>query len=278
MDRFEGKTAFITGGASGIGFAIAAALAKRGAKLVLADISEEKLIKAKEDLTATGAEVATVLCNAGSEQDIRAAADATIEAFGKVHIVVNNAGVGLGGQPGKIPTEDWRWTTDINLLGVAYGVEIFLPLIKSHGEGGYIVNTASMAGHVCMPGMGPYHATKFAVVGYSETLRMELAEQGIGVSVLCPAWVKTEIYKSTALKPSGFDPETANSPTAQAVKGYVLDGIDPALVGEWTVECMEANRLYIFTHPEVQSPMQDRFAHMMEDYQACIDDPRFGGK
>lgn len=275
MDDFNGKVAFVTGGGSGIGLSIAKAMAKRGAKVMLADISTEKLRSAEDALKAEALDVATVICDAGNEQSLRDAADATIKAFGKVHIVVNNAGVGLGGQAGHIPTEDWRWITDINLHGVAFGVEIFAPLMLSHGEGGHFVNTASMAGHVAMPGMSPYHATKFAVVGYSESIRQDFEGQGIGVSVLCPAWVKTEIYKSTEAKPSGYDPASANSPAAEAMRSYVLGGIDPDLVGEWTADCVQANRLYIFTHPEMREHMQDRHARMMADYDAAIASDRF---
>lgn len=167
----SGKVAFVTGGASGIGFGIAVALAARGTKIMLADIDEAQLEKAAAVLSET-TDVGTVICDVSDEQAVRAAAAATIEKFDKVHIVVNNAGVGSGGRAGEVAIEDWRWIVDINLMGVVYGVEIFTPLIKSHGEGGYFINTASMAGHVSSPAMAPYHATKFAVLAILKPLKM----------------------------------------------------------------------------------------------------------
>ncbi len=270
---FTGKTAFITGGASGIGLAIAKSFAAKGAKVMLADINAEALDTAAANLSAAGADVGTVLCDVGVEADVRAAAEATIERFGKVHIVVNNAGVGIGGKAGETPIDDWKWIVDINLMGVVYGVEVFTPLIKSHGEGGYFVNTASMAGHVSSPAMAPYHATKFAVVGYTEALKGDLARHNIGVSVLCPAWVRTSIYKSHLNSPT----EKANASDDagfSVMKDVVESGIAPQLVGDWTVECVEAGRFYIFTHPSMEQYIGMRHEQIRTDYAACAADER----
>lgn len=267
---------FITGGAAGIGFAIAGALAKRGAKIMLADINQDKLDEAAAFLTASGADVDTVLCDVADEAQMRAAAQKTIDRFGKVHIVVNNAGVALGGAPGEIAMKDWRWIVDINLIGVAHGVEIFTPLIKSHGEGGYFINTASMAGHGTAPGMGPYHATKFAVVGYSEALKQELAPSNIGVSILCPAWVKTNIHRSAFDKPTGGSDES--DPRFKEMAAVIDSGLDPADVAEWTARCVEADRLYIFTHPEFAAGIDYRHAMIKADYDACAEFPAFQKK
>lgn len=265
--------AFITGGAAGIGFAIAGALAQRGAKIMLADLHQDALDKAEAALKTNGVEIATVVCDVASEDQMRSAAQATIDRFGKVHIVVNNAGVALGGAPGQIAMKDWRWIVDINLIGVAHGVEIFTPLIQSHGEGGYFINTASMAGHGAAPGMGPYHATKFAVVGYSEALKQELAPHNIGVSVLCPAWVKTNIHRSTLDKPTGGVSES--DPQFQAMSAVIDGGLNPADVAEWTAQCVEADRLYIFTHPEFSGGIDQRYAMIKADYDACAEFPAF---
>ncbi len=268
--------AFLTGGAGGIGFAIAETLGARGAKIILADLDQAKLDEAAAILSAKDVQVGTVVCDVADEAQMRAAAAATIDQFGKVHIVVNNAGVALGGVPGEIAMKDWRWIVDINLIGVAHGVEIFTPLIQSHGEGGYFINTASMAGHGAGPGMGPYHATKFAVVGYSEALKLELAPSNIGVSVLCPAWVKTNIHRSALDKPTGGRDES--DPQFQAMATVIDGGLDPADVAEWTAQCVEADRLYIFTHPEFAGAIDQRYAMIKRDYDACADFPAFQTK
>lgn len=270
------NAAFVTGGAGGIGLAIAEVLAARGAKVMLADLDQTKLDEAAKMLSAKGADVGTVVCDVADEAQMRAAAAATIEKFGKVHIVVNNAGVALGGMPGEISMKDWRWIVDINLIGVAHGVEIFTPLIQSHGEGGYFINTASMAGHGAAPGMGPYNATKFAVVGYSEALKQELAPSNIGVSILCPAWVKTNIHRSAFDKPTGGSDES--DPRFKEMAAVIDAGIDPADVAEWTAQCVEADRLYIFTHPEFSGAIDYRHAMIRADYDACSDFPAFQKK
>ncbi len=275
-----GKTVFVTGGAAGIGLAIAQAFAARGANIMLADIDGPALDTAAKQLSDKGAQVGTVMCDVADEQAVRDAAAATIEKFGKVHVVVNNAGVGTGGSAGETSLDDWRWIVDINLMGVVYGVEIFTPLIKSHGEGGYIVNTASMAGHIASPAMAPYHATKFAVVGYSEALKDDLARHNIGVSVLCPAWVRTHIYKSHLNSPTAKSVGTASGDGADfsAMKDVVESGIAPELVGEWTAESVEANRFYIFTHPSMMAYIDGRHEQIRSDYAACAADARLAAE
>jgi NAD(P)-dependent dehydrogenase (short-subunit alcohol dehydrogenase family) len=279
MTEIAGKVAFITGGAGGLGLAMARAFAAKGAKVMLADRDAEGLSKATAALAADGVDVGTVTCDVTDVDALKAAAAATIERFGKVHIVVNNAGVAVGGQPGEIPLEDWRWIVDINLMGVAYGVEIFTPLIEQHGEGGHIVNTASMAGHVAMPGMGPYHATKYAVVGYSEALNVELGPRGIGVSVLCPAWVKTNIHNTGFDKPSGgmSREEAQSDPQYQQMASVIDSGLDADLVGGWVVDCVEADRLYIFTHPTFAPFIEAKYGQIKADYDAAAQDGRFEG-
>lgn len=268
MTDLAGKTAFITGGANGIGLGIAKALAARGANLMLVDLNEVGLASAKAQFAGTNVRVETAVCDVAKADAVRAAADKAIEAFGKVHIVVNNAGVALGGAPGEITLEDWRWIVDINLMGVVYGVEAFVPHIKAHGEGGHIVNVASMAGHAAMPSMGPYHATKFAVVGYSEALRIDLAGHDIGVSALCPGWVKTSIHKSIAGRPSGgVDLE---APESLAMAQVIETGLSAEAVGEWTADCIEANRAHIFTHEEMAPAIDARYQMVKADYDAAL--------
>ena len=274
----SGKTAFVTGGASGLGLGMARALANRGASVMLADINEAGVLAAAETLRAeTNAEIDCLVCDVAREQAMRAAVDKTIQRFGKVHIVVNNAGVGLGGETGDIPLQDWRWVVDINLMGVVYGVEMFVPHIKAHGEGGHIINTASMAGHVAGPGMAPYNATKFAVVGYSEALAQELAPHKIGVSCLCPGWVNTNIHESGLGRPSGGVTREAmqQDERYKEVAAVIAAGLDPDAVGDWVADCVEANRLHVFTHGEMKPFVDARAEMVAADYQAIVDDGRF---
>ncbi len=273
MQDFNNKVAFVTGAASGIGLAISKALLNAGANVMMADINADGLQAAAKSLGFDDSRIGTVLCDVKNAESVNAAAKATIDAFGKVHIVMNNAGVGLGGFPGSIPLEDWRWITDINFLGVVYGVEAFVPLMQAHGEGGYIVNTASMAGHIAAPGMAPYHATKFAVVGYSEALAQELEKINIGVSVLCPTWVKSNIHNTASKRPSA-DPESPmpNSKVYQAMKNFVENGISPDVLADLVLKSMQAKRLYIFNDPEAKAFIAHRSKAIMEDYDACLDD------
>ena len=281
METVDGKVAFITGGGSGIGLSLGKVFAKNGARVVLADRDSERLTAAKIALAEQGLEVETVACDVANAQSVKEAAEFTLQKFGKVHIVVNNAGVSLAGKPGEIPLEDWRWIVDINLMGVVHGVEVFTPLIKQHGEGGYLLNTASMAGHLTGAFMSPYNATKFAVVGYSETIVQDLAKSNIGVSVLCPAWVRTDIHNTGINKPSVLGAPAVESGGGLEVNGAaaaVESGIDPDALAQWAYECVLANRFYIFSHPSMQNYMEARAEAMKSDYQAIIDDGRFADR
>src|SRR5215470_3262748 len=167
ITEFRGKTAFITGGASGIGLGMARAFGRAGMNVVIADIDKKAAAAAVEQLAAQQIKAAPVFCDVSERGSVREAALEAIAAFGKVHVVCNNAGVAVGGQMGSVGARDWDWIIDVNLKGVVYGTETFVPLMKSHGEGGHFVNTASMAGIVSPPGLEPYSATKFAVVAMS---------------------------------------------------------------------------------------------------------------
>ena len=280
MESFTDRTAFITGGAGGIGLSIARSLGKRGASVMLADIDPDAAARGAAMLSQEGIVAASVGCDVADASAVENAARETLQRFGKVHIVVNNAGVSLDGKTGEIPLEDWRWIVDINLMGVVHGVEIFAPLIRSHGEGGYIVNMASIAGLWPTARSGPYTATKFAVVGYSEAIRQDLAEENIGVSVICPGWVRTGIHETSERRPSrnGSDAEYEQSNTMRMAEREIAKGLDPALVGEWVADCMAARRFYIFTHPDMAGVIMSRARAMRVDYGACMDDPRFAGE
>ena len=279
MNSIENKVVFITGGGHGIGLSLGKVFADQGARVVLADIDEPRLNTAKASLAESGLAVETIVCDVADAGSVKKAADFTIERFGKVHIVINNAGVSLAGKPGAIPLEDWRWIVDINLMGVVYGVEVFVPLIMSHGEGGYIINTASMAGHIAGPSMSPYHATKYAVVGYSESIRQDLQANNIGVSVLCPAWVRTDIHNAGMKKPSLGQHSKARRETFEpGVPGFaevIENGIAPDALAQWVYECMLAERFYIFSHPSMTKHIKTRTELIETDYAAIVADGRF---
>ncbi|MDO8422385.1 MAG: SDR family NAD(P)-dependent oxidoreductase [Parvibaculum sp.] len=268
MDQFQGKTAFITGGASGIGFAMAKAFGAVGMNIMLADIEREPLEKAVEDLRQRQVKVEGVHCDVADRKSVEEAAAACVEAFGKVHVVCNNAGVGGGGVLGAMKPGDWDWTIGVNLMGVVYGMEAFLPHILAHGEGGHFVNTASMAGMISPPGMEPYCATKFAVVAMSEGWAGQLAPQNIGVSVLCPGFVSTRIHESARTRQERFGERTpdADSELLSISAQLVQAGIPADVVGACVLEAVRDNDFYIFTHPDMRPAVEQRFGRIMEGF------------
>ncbi len=272
MTDIKNKTAFVTGAASGIGFALTEGLLKRGAKVMMVDIDAEGLAAAQEKLGSEN--TATFVCDVADAKAVKAAADATIETFGNTHLIVNNAGVSLPGRPGRIAPEDWKWIIDINVLGVAYGCEAFIPHIMQHGEGGHIINTASTAGHLTGIGMAPYFASKFAVVGYSEALSQELAEAGIGVSCLCPTWVKSNIHNTPDKAPiSGQYREKFKASKAyETIKGYIENGMDADVYAELCLKAVEANRLHVFNDPDARIGVETRGQALLTDYDANLND------
>ena len=265
MSQFEGKTAVISGGAEGIGLSIAQALGDQKMNIVIADIDQENLQKAGSELKAAGISVLTVALNVADEAQWQEAANQALARFGKIHMVVNNAGV--GGDTGPIENQDkkgWQWALDVNLMGVVYGAKIMTPLIKEHGEGGWIVNVASMAGMGGVPYLGAYTATKAAVVALSESWAGELEEKGIHVSVLCPAFVQTRIHESERNRPAQYQSDelrTSNENSfANSTKQMVESGIEVSIVGKRVVEALNDGEFYIFTHPNYRPIMQGRTA------------------
>lgn len=262
------KTAFVTGGASGIGLALGQALAQLGMNVMLADIEIDALEAAVKQLTDLGlANVRCVACDVADLVSVERAAQETYEAFGRVHVVCNNAGVGGGSGIDDISVETWRWVLDVNLMGVLYGIRTFLPHIRAHGEGGHIVNTASMAGLNSGLGLSPYSASKFAVVNMSEGLAMQLAPLGIGVTVLCPGFVRTRIWESGRNRQDRYGPARIPAPGTDAARltSILADlnkaGLDPLDVAKRVVTAIRRNELYVFTHtgPEWRSELEQRF-------------------
>ncbi|GGX73817.1 short-chain type dehydrogenase/reductase [Litorimonas cladophorae] len=270
MNHYKNKTAFVTGAASGIGFALSKALLDKGANVMMADVDGPGLGEALAKLGGASEHLSSTLCDVRDNDAVQAAAELTQETFGKVHIVINNAGVGLAGRSGEIDLEDWRWIVDINLMGVVHGVEAFTPLIKRHGEGGYILNTASMAGHMTTEYMPPYHATKYAVVGYSESIAPEVAKYNIGVTCLCPTWVKTNIANSGDHKPStnGIDNDTLSAlkQTAQLVN----NGMEASRLADLTLAMMSQGRMHVFNDLEARPMIDIRAKALGDDYDAAL--------
>jgi len=266
MREFKGKTAFVTGGASGIGLALGTAFAAEGMKVVLADIEGEALGAAVDGLTARGADARGVICDVADPASVEAAAQAAIAAFGHVHVVCNNAGVAGGGGIDNISLDDWRWVLDVNLMGVLHGIRSFVSHIRAHGEGGHIVNTASLAGLQCGLGFSPYVASKFAVVAMSEGLAEQLKQHGIGVSVLCPGWVNTRINESGRNRPGRYGATQAPEPASPAgqLAAYIADrirtGLDPTAIAALVLAAIRDEELYVFTHPEMRDEVDERFA------------------
>ncbi|MFD3265572.1 SDR family NAD(P)-dependent oxidoreductase [Phenylobacterium ferrooxidans] len=274
MRDLTGKTAFITGGASGLGLAMAHAFGKAGMNVMLADIEEAPLAAAVQDLEDRQIRASGVLCDVAVRNAVEAAAAKTIETFGKVHLVCNNAGVGAGGPIDQVRHADWDWILAVNLMGVVYGMETFLPLIRAHGEGGAFVNTASMAGMISPPGMEPYSATKFAVVAMSEGWAGQLAPEGINVSVLCPGFVKTKINQSGRTRQAQFGGPVDSPVVADSM---VDNGIDPERVGRRVLEAVQAGERYIFTHPDMRPFVEARFAGIMSAFDAAAASPALAG-
>jgi NAD(P)-dependent dehydrogenase (short-subunit alcohol dehydrogenase family) len=272
MKEFKGKTAFVTGGASGLGLSMARAFGRAGMNVVLADIDEKAVRAAADQLASEQIRAVPVLCDVADRANVRAAALEAVAAFGKIHIVCNNAGVAVGGPIGTVKNSDWDWIIDVNLKSVVYGVETFVPLIRSHGEGGHIVNTASMAGMISPAGMEPYTATKFAVVAMSEGWAQQLAGLNIGMSVLCPGFVRTRIHESGRARQEKYggkgDVDALGQGGSEAAQ-MVLSGIDPNVVGARVVEAIKNGELYIFTHPQMREFVQMRFAGIMAGFDAA---------
>ena len=265
MEQLEGRTAFITGGASGIGFAMAKAFAAAGMKVAIADVEPDALETAVAKLKERNADVLGIRLDVRDRNAMEAAAAAVTAAFGPVHLLCNNAGVGAGGPMHETTYGDWDWTLGVNLNGVVNGMQAFLPGMVAHGEGGHVVNTASMAGIAGFGGMGPYNASKFAVVGISEALAQDVAHADIGVSVLCPGFVKTNIFDSERNRPEDL-PGRPRAPSAEdqaRLADILATAISPDQVAEQVMEAVRQKQFWIFTHPEFAELLQMKMQAML---------------
>jgi NAD(P)-dependent dehydrogenase (short-subunit alcohol dehydrogenase family) len=266
MLEFSGKTAVVTGGASGIGLAVAKALGAQGMRLVIADIEAAALESARAELEGEGFEVLGVRTDVSKLADVENLAAAAVEHFGAVHVVHNNAGVVLAGRIADYSIEDWEWVMGVDLWGVIHGVKVFLPLIKQAGEG-HIINTASSAGLYSQAGIAPYNVAKFGVVALTETLAREL-EQGsrpIGASVLCPGAVSTNIVESDRNREGGA-PATKTHLEFKQQAGGLVDGggLPPSQVADLVVEGIKDGRFWILPHPKWIDVLRKRVEGMAE--------------
>ncbi len=258
MKDLQGKVAFITGGGSGIGFGIATCAAEAGMRVAIADVRADHLEQGLAKLRAAGHAAHAMLVDVADAAAVERAAEETIKVFGKVHLVCNNAGVSIFGPMDVATSDDWRWIMGVNLDGVINGIQAFMPRLKAHGEGGHIVNTASMAGLLVGPGMGLYSASKFAVVGLTTSLRYDLAPHGIGVSVLCPGFVRSNIHEAVKSRPKNLA-ATGYPVTEEEMKrlDVVLSvGMDPVEVGAHVIAGVRENRQYIFPHAEFRDELR----------------------
>jgi NADP-dependent 3-hydroxy acid dehydrogenase YdfG len=254
MREVTGKVAFITGGASGIGLGMTKVFLDAGMRVAIADVRADHLAKAVSELGERTGALHTIQLDVADRGAMERAAGEVVRVFGKVHVLCNNAGLGLLGSIKDASFDDWDWMVGVNLNGVFNGVHAFLPHLRAHGEGGHILSTASMGGLMVTSNGGVYSACKFGVVTMMQCLREDLAEENIGVSVLCPAAVRTNIYQHEDMRPdryahSGYNTsQQERAQNAERLKGMLAMGMDPVEVGRKVLQGILNNELYIFTH------------------------------
>ena len=275
MDGFEGRGAVVTGGASGIGFATATEFARRGARLVLADVDQPTLERAVAHLRANGFEAHGVMCDVRHLKEMVRLADEAFRLLGQVDILFSNAGIVVAGPIAQMTHDDWRWVIDIDLWGSIHAVEAFLPRLLEQGTGGHIAFTASFAGLVPNAGLGAYGVAKYGVVGLAETLAREVKDNGIGVSVLCPMVVETKLV-SNSERIRGADYGLSSTPEVTGAFGTLPaqdDAVSVDEVARLTADAIVANRLYVLPHEAARASIRRRF----ERIDRTFDDQATGG-
>lgn len=251
-----GKVAVVTGGASGIGKGLARELLAQGMQVVIADVELDILSQTATELGATP--VATDVSSLSSVENLAAE---TVRRFGTVHVLCNNAGVGSLGRIADMKPADWDWLLNVNVKGVIHGITTFLPILKRNPDGGHIINTSSLSGFTCLPGLGGYTLTKFAVLALTETLALELAEENskVGVTALCPGTVRTNLGSSSRNRPAALAAGgLVDSDLEKTAYGAQFRWLEPETVGAIAVRAMRRGDLYAFTHPDMRGPVDDR--------------------
>ncbi len=271
MQDFRDKVAVVTGGASGIGRAMVDRFAAAGMRVVVADVEATALAAAERELRDRGTQVLAVRADVADPGAVEAMAQATLERFGGVHVLCNNAGVSVGGPMWEHTLDDWRWVLGVNLWGVIHGIRTFVPIMIRQGEPAHVVNTASLAGLSSNPFLGVYNVTKHAVVTLSETLAQELALVGapVKVSVLCPGFVQTKIADSNRNRPAELaDGADRLRPVEfeEAIRTAIASGLSPAAVAELVFAAIRDERFYVLPHPELTAMrVRDRMEGILEN-------------
>jgi NAD(P)-dependent dehydrogenase (short-subunit alcohol dehydrogenase family) len=262
MRDVEGRVAFITGGGSGVGLGMARAFLRAGMKVAIADVRADHL---EEATAALDGEVHAIRLDVTDRAAYAGAADEVERALGNVHVLCNNAGINLFNDISEATYQDWDWVLGVNLGGVVNGVVTLVPRMKAHGEGGHVVNTASMGAFVAGPGAGIYTTAKFAVLGLSDALRWSLLPHGIGVSVVCPGLVKSKIYESDQIRPAELstDVSPADPEFMRILPGLHDAGMEPDEIGAKVLRAIERNDFYVFTHPDHRDELRGIFDEIL---------------
>jgi NAD(P)-dependent dehydrogenase (short-subunit alcohol dehydrogenase family) len=266
MEQIDGKVAFITGGASGIGLGLAKVLVQAGARVVLADVRQDHLDEAQEWFAHHGQKdsVLGVRLDVSDREAYARVAQKSLQAFGKLHILVNNAGMGISGSIKDVRFDDWDWGLGVMIGGAINGITTFLPHMLAHGEGGHIVNTSSMAALIPVKNFPIYGTAKMAMIGLAECLRADLADDNIGASAFCPGPVQTNIRESAQTRPEKYRRNSGLALQEQQLQARPNNPLwmDPVECGERILRGIRRNDLYIFTHPEFAEGVEERFEAM----------------
>jgi NAD(P)-dependent dehydrogenase (short-subunit alcohol dehydrogenase family) len=267
VENLRGRIGVVTGGASGIGKAIGAAMVAEGMQVMLADVEADRLHATAEAIGAVG-----VVADVSKAEDVDALARAAVERFGTVHVLCNNAGIGPMAPLADLTLGDWRWMLDVNLWGVIHGITSFLPILRGNAEGGHVVNTASMAGLMPVPSLTPYCASKYAVVGLSEAMAIELAADGgrIGVSILCPGPVRSDLGRSTRNRPAALAGALTDVLLEDSVQFQeeAIDWLSAEETAAQVIRAIRHNELYVITHPGMRAPVASRHRAIEQAFDA----------